>query len=80
MIYQYSDFCIELNPHRRHDQAVLMREALGEDAKYVHWVDEVPDGFKGYILAHEIIDALPAKRVGYLNGVMLNMVFSGKMA
>ena len=58
----------ELNPHRRHDQAVLMREALGEDAKYVHWVDEVPDGFKGYILAHEIIDALPAKRVGYLNG------------
>lgn len=69
-------YCIELNPYLREKQKAYFEDSLGPLAKVITWVKDVPNGFKGFVLAHEILDALPAKRVGYHQGKYVEHGFS----
>lgn len=56
-------YCIlEVSGDLRQRQQQLVRERLPEIAGRVQWLEQLPEAFRGVILANEVLDALPVQR------------------
>lgn len=53
---------LELSPDLRQRQQVLLAERAPDLLARVHWLDGLPAGFKGCVLANEVLDAMPVHR------------------
>ncbi len=55
-------FILELSPELRARQRQLLAEQIPELLARVHWLDRLPAGLRGCILANEVLDAMPVHR------------------
>jgi SAM-dependent MidA family methyltransferase len=53
---------LEVSADLRERQRALVRERAPEHAARVEWLDRLPEGFRGVVLANEVLDALPVQR------------------
>jgi SAM-dependent MidA family methyltransferase len=53
---------LEVSPDLRERQAIYVCEHLPLYADLVEWVDDVPDGLRGVIVANEVLDSIPVER------------------
>ena len=61
-------YILELSAELRARQAQTIAQVLPELTDRVEWLNELPQGFSGVVIANEVLDAMPAKRVRYQNG------------
>lgn len=65
-------FILEVSADLKQRQQELLQESLPHLMQRITWLDELPDsGFKGVILANEVLDAIPVKRI-QIRGVSIN--------
>ena len=70
---------LEVSPDLRERQEVYICEHLPLYADLVEWVDDVPDGLRGVIVANEVLDSIPVERfVRRAAGVMQLRVVAGE--
>lgn len=50
---------LEVSPDLRERQRRLIAEQVPHLARRVHWLDRLPDSFRGLIVANELLDAMP---------------------
>ncbi len=62
-------YILELSRELQHRQQQTLAKALPELLERVVWLDKLPEGFKGVVIANEVLDAMPAKRVTQKEGV-----------
>jgi SAM-dependent MidA family methyltransferase len=56
-------YILELSPDLRERQAATIEEMVPEHIGCVRWLDGLPErGFRGLVLANELLDALPVER------------------
>jgi SAM-dependent MidA family methyltransferase len=55
-------YILELSAELKHRQAQTIAKTLPELLPRMVWLDELPAGFKGVVIANEVLDAMPAKR------------------
>lgn len=60
-------YILELSGELKHRQAQTINKILPELMDRVVWLDELPVDFSGVVIANEVLDAMPAKRVVYKN-------------
>ncbi|MBT3456864.1 MAG: SAM-dependent methyltransferase [Thiotrichales bacterium] len=60
-------FIIELSAQLKKIQQGTLKRALPEIYDRVEWLTELPSKFKGVVVANEVLDAFPIKRVTLLN-------------
>jgi SAM-dependent MidA family methyltransferase len=66
---------LETSPDLAQRQAALVREQLpAELAGRVQWLDALPTGLRGLVLANEVLDALPVQRFRFRDGVPQELV------
>lgn len=53
---------LELSAELRERQAKTLQAQAPDLAERVHWLDRLPEGFSGVVLANELLDALPVHR------------------
>jgi SAM-dependent MidA family methyltransferase len=53
---------LELSIELRHRQADTLRQRAPHLAPRVHWLDKLPEDFRGIVLANELLDAMPVER------------------
>ncbi|MBC8493229.1 MAG: SAM-dependent methyltransferase [Candidatus Thioglobus sp.] len=56
-------YILELSAELKHRQQQTIANVLPELLDRVVWLDELPRGFCGVIIANEVLDAMPAKRI-----------------
>ncbi|MEC7596102.1 MAG: SAM-dependent methyltransferase [Pseudomonadota bacterium] len=61
-------FIIELSAQLRNTQKETIKKILPEILNRVEWLSELPKNFKGVIIANEVLDALPVKRISFSKG------------
>src|ERR1700691_4248290 len=62
--YYILDLSAELQARQREHFQIYAPQLLSK----VTWLHQLPNNFRGVILANEVIDAMPVHRLGYLNG------------
>ena len=55
-------YILEVSADLRARQQALLRQTLPHYVDRVQWLDQLPDGFVGVIIANEVLDALPVQR------------------
>lgn len=60
-------YILELSAELKHRQAQAINKILPELMDRVVWLDELPADFSGVVIANEVLDAMPAKRIVYKN-------------
>ena len=55
-------YILELGAGLRAAQQAYLAEQVPELARRVHWLDRLPGGFRGIVLANEALDAMPVQR------------------
>lgn len=60
-------YILELSGELKHRQAQTINKVLPELMDRVVWLDELPTDFSGVVIANEVLDAMPAKRLIYKN-------------
>ncbi len=60
-------YILELSGELKHRQAQTLEKVLPELVDRVVWLDELPVDFSGVVIANEVLDAMPAKRIVYKN-------------
>lgn len=72
-------YILETSADLRERQHQLLEDRLSEHAARVHWLDALPNGFTGVVIANEVADALPVERfTKEADGVLeLRVVSSG---
>jgi SAM-dependent MidA family methyltransferase len=55
-------YILELSSELKHRQQQTIAKALPELLERVIWLDKLPEGFNGVVIANEVLDAMPAKR------------------
>jgi SAM-dependent MidA family methyltransferase len=55
-------FILDLSPDLRERQQSLIAERVPALAPRVRWLDHLPEGFNGCVLANEVLDAMPVHR------------------
>jgi SAM-dependent MidA family methyltransferase len=58
----HSYLVLELSPELRERQHRLLAEGVPDLASRVRWLDHLPEGFRGCVLANEVLDAMPVHR------------------
>jgi len=53
---------IEVSPELRERQGRLLVERIPELGDRVQWLERLPEGFEGVVLANEVVDAMPVHR------------------
>ena len=53
---------LDVSPDLRERQADLFERELPWFAAHIAWIDELPTGFRGVVIANEVADALPVER------------------
>ena len=66
-------YILELSGQLQQKQKDTISRVLPELIERVEWLSELPSGFSGVIIANEVLDALPAKRVRYHNGEFIEL-------
>ena len=61
-------FIIELSAQLRHTQKKTIKKILPEIFDRVEWLSELPKKFKGVVIANEVLDAFPLKRISFSKG------------
>ncbi len=56
-------YILELSAELRHRQQQTIAKALPELLPRVVWLDQLPQAFNGVVIANEVLDAMPAKRI-----------------
>ncbi len=56
-------YILELSAELRHRQEQTIVKVLPELLECVVWLDQLPEDFKGVVIANEVLDAMPTKRV-----------------
>lgn len=56
-------YILELSAELKHRQQQTIRKALPELTARVVWLDALPKSFSGVVIANEVLDAMPAKRL-----------------
>ena len=85
-------YILELSGELRQRQRQTIEQVLPELIERVEWLDELPTDFQGVIIANEVLDAIPAKRlryqtdgfvelgVDYQDGVLVEQVIDGPIS
>ena len=60
-------FIIELSAQLKKTQQQTLEKALPEIYDRVEWLTELPINFKGVVVANEVLDAFPVKRITFSN-------------
>lgn len=55
-------YILELSAELKHRQQQTLNKVLPELISQVVWLDTLPKGFSGVVIANEVLDAMPAKR------------------
>lgn len=61
-------YIIELSAQLRETQKDTLKKVLPELIGRVEWLTELPKKFKGIVIANEVLDAFPVKRIRYSSG------------
>ena len=59
-------FIIELSAQLRQTQKETIKKILPELLDRVEWLTELPKRFKGVVIANEVLDAFPVKRISFI--------------
>ena len=59
-------FIIELSAQLRQNQKETIKKILPELLDRVEWLTELPKRFKGVVIANEVLDAFPVKRISLI--------------
>lgn len=60
-------FILELSADLRQRQQILIKNEAPHLLSLMHWLDELPTRFKGFIIANEVLDAMPVHLVTWRN-------------
>lgn len=55
-------YILELSPELRERQQCLLAQRAGDYFSQIKWLDNIPAGFNGVVLANEVLDAMPVHR------------------
>lgn len=55
-------YILELSSELRQRQYQTIKDHNAELLQHVHWLDGLPEGFSGLVLANELLDAMPLRR------------------
>ncbi|MDC0182279.1 SAM-dependent methyltransferase [Candidatus Thioglobus sp.] len=61
-------FIIELSSQLRQTQKETIKKVLPEVFDRIEWLTKLPKNFKGVVIANEVLDALPVKRITFSKG------------
>jgi len=61
-------YILELSGQLRQQQKQTIESVLPELINHVEWLTELPIGFSGVVIANEVLDAIPAKRLIFSGG------------
>ncbi|MCS5591649.1 MAG: SAM-dependent methyltransferase [Gammaproteobacteria bacterium] len=67
-------YILELSGQLQQKQKDTISKVLPELADRVEWLSELPQNFSGVVIANEVLDAMPAKRVCYSQGDFFELV------
>lgn len=56
-------YILELSAELKHRQQQTIHKVLPELSSQVVWLDTLPDDFSGVVIANEVLDSMPAKRI-----------------
>lgn len=59
---------LELSAHLRQRQKTLLEAEHPDLMARIHWIETLPTGFSGMVVANEVIDAMPVSRFRYHQG------------
>ena len=66
-------YILELSGQLQQQQKQTISKVLPELIERVEWLSRLPIGFSGVVVANEVLDAMPAKRVRYHDGRFFEM-------
>ena len=66
-------FIIELSAQLKDRQMQTIKKVLPEIFNRVEWLTELPKDFKGVVIANEVLDAIPAKRITLSEGCFVEL-------
>ena len=66
-------YIIELSAQLKNKQMKTIKKVLPEIFNRVEWLTELPKDFKGVVIANEVLDAIPAKRITYSKGCFVEL-------
>ena len=61
-------FIIELSSQLRQTQKETIKKVLPEVLDRIEWLTKLPKNFKGVVIANEVLDAFPVKRITFSKG------------
>lgn len=61
-------YILELSADLRQRQQILIKNKAPHLLPLIHWLDELPTRFKGFVVANELLDAMPVHLVTWRNG------------
>jgi len=61
-------YIIELSAQLRYTQKETIKKILPEIFDQIEWLSELPKNFEGVIIANEVLDAFPVKRISFSKG------------
>ena len=64
---------LEVSADLRERQRALLEKRLPELMARIEWLDRLPEGFRGVLLANEVLDALPVERFR-IRGMQVNQL------
>lgn len=57
-------FILDMSADLRERQRMLIQQRIPHLQKHIHWLDQLPEaGFRGIVLANEVLDAMPVHRI-----------------
>ena len=66
-------YIIELSAQLKNKQMQNIKKVLPEIFNRVEWLTELPKDFKGVVIANEVLDAIPAKRITFSEGCFVEL-------
>jgi SAM-dependent MidA family methyltransferase len=66
-------FILEVSADLRERQRTLLQQRLPHLMDRIEWLDSLPEGFRGVLLANEVLDALPVQRFR-IRGMTVNQI------
>ena len=66
-------YIIELSAQLKNKQMKTIKKVLPEIFNRVEWLTELPKDFKGVVIANEVLDAIPAKRITLSEGYFVEL-------
>ena len=66
-------YIIELSAQLKNRQMQTIKKVLPEVFNRVEWLTELPKNFKGVVIANEVLDAIPAKRIMFSEGCFVEL-------